>query len=133
MHLTTPLTELEFPFQVDLILDAIIGYSLKGEPEGNAAILIKSANKAQAPIVSLDIPSGMDASSGETYGDLTIKATATMTLGFPKTGFQNLETKYYTGSLFLSDISVPVKLCEDLELGSIRKGIFRRGSIIKIR
>jgi len=44
----------------DLIIDAIIGYSLSGAPRGAAADLIRWANEQDAPILSLDVPSGVD-------------------------------------------------------------------------
>jgi len=133
LHITTPLTELEFPFEVDLILDAIIGYSLSDEPKGNAAILIKIANKAHVPILSLDIPSGMDATTGTTYGELTIKATATMTLGLPKTGLYRENARDYVGDLYLADIGIPVELFKELDMEIPDRGIFHKGSILKLR
>ncbi len=64
------------PLPVDLILDAIIGYSLSGAPRGAAAELIRWANNQNAPILALDTPSGLDTTTGVAY-DPTIRATAT--------------------------------------------------------
>jgi len=69
-------TELQ---EVDLILDSIIGYSLQGPPIGLAAELIRKANNTGSPILSLDVPSGIDSSSGEAF-DPHIQASATLTL-----------------------------------------------------
>ena len=51
----------------DVILDGLIGYSLKGAPRGNAATLIVWANAQNAPVLSLDAPSGVDTSTGQVF------------------------------------------------------------------
>jgi len=93
----------------DLILDAIIGYSLQGAPKGASAQLIEMANASSAsgtPILSLDVPSGMDSSTGKVKTPFII-AAATMTLALPKTGLMTDHAKPFVGELFLADISVP--------------------------
>lgn len=87
---------------VDIILDALIGYDLQGAPRGNVLRLIQWANGAAAPILTLDIPSGVNATSGETPGDY-IKASCTLTLALPKTGL----LPEHTGNLILADIGIP--------------------------
>ena len=44
----------------DLVVDALIGYSLRGAPSGVSASLIRRANSQTAPVLSLDVPSGVD-------------------------------------------------------------------------
>ena len=88
---------------IDLIIDALIGYSLRSAPRGNALELIYWANNTSAPILSLDTPSGVDSTTGETPGEY-IHARWTMTLALPKTGL--LPDK--TGELFLADIGIPL-------------------------
>jgi NAD(P)H-hydrate epimerase len=73
----------DFTSAGDLIIDAIIGYSLTGAPTGVAAQLITWTNQQDIPILSLDVPSGIDATAGAIY-DLAVRATATMTLALPK-------------------------------------------------
>ena len=97
----------------DLIIDAIIGYGLSGNPRDAAAGLIQLANSHPAPILSLDTPSGLDAGSGRVY-DPCIRAAATMTLALPKAGL--FTAPEVTGDLFLADISVPPALYEDLDI-----------------
>ena len=75
----------------DLVLDALIGYGLRGNPTGATADLIRLANSHQAPILALDAPSGLDTTSGHAY-DPCIRAAATMTLALPKTGLQGTAT-----------------------------------------
>lgn len=90
------------PERVDLILDALIGYGLESAPRGPVAGLIRWANRTGAPILSLDVPSGLDATTGDTPGEC-ISARWTLTLALPKTGL--LPEK--TGELFLADIGIP--------------------------
>lgn len=87
----------------DLIIDAIIGYSLYSAPHGVPYEMIKWANSEKVPVLSLDIPSGVDSTSGETPGEF-IKATRTMTLALPKTGL----FPKTSGELFLADIGIPI-------------------------
>ena len=90
----------------DLIIDAIIGYGLQGNPRGGAAQWIEWANDQDCPVLALDAPSGLDTSTG-TPGTPTIKATSTLTLALPKTGLLKPEAENYVGKLYLADISVP--------------------------
>ena len=115
--------------EADLILDAIIGYSLSGQPRGQAANLIQMANKHDAAIISLDVPSGIDTTNGNVYNPHII-ANATMTLALPKIGLLKETAKESVGELFLADISVPPGLYKylDLNVGSI----FSKGEIISI-
>eukprot|EP00466_Bigelowiella_natans_P001055 jgi/Bigna1/136138/aug1.32_g10846 len=74
----------------DLILDAIIGYSLKGKPRGLAQALIQWANDTRSSagwckILSLDVPSGLDCTEGTAPGDV-VRADNTVTLALPKIG-----------------------------------------------
>jgi NAD(P)H-hydrate epimerase len=86
----------------DLILDALIGYGMKSAPLGCTSALIKWASQSNSPVLALDLPSGVNATTGEAPGDV-IKARWTMTLALPKTGLRP-ET---SGRLFLADIGIP--------------------------
>ena len=96
---------------VDLILDGLIGYGLRAAPRGVVAQLIQCANTTTAPILALDVPSGVDSSTGETPGDF-IKARWTMTLALPKTGL----LPSLTGQLYLADIGIPAGTYRRMEL-----------------
>lgn len=88
--------------KADIIVDAIIGYSLSNAPRGKSLQFIQWANNHKAQKISLDIPSGIDATTGESYGEY-VNADSTLTLALPKTGLT--ETK--CGQLFLGDIRIP--------------------------
>lgn len=109
--------------QADLILDAIIGYGLTGNPRGQAARWIRQANQAQKPILALDTPSGLDTTTGSA-GEPCIRATATLTLALPKVGLLSPAVRPVIGELYLADISVPPELYRrlGLDIGPIFEG-----------
>ncbi len=114
----------------DLIIDSLIGYNLKGDPKEPIASLVKSANSSNRPILSLDIPSGLDSSSGHAYNPC-IQATVTLTLALPKTGLMKVGAKKYVGELYLADISIPKQIYEKLD---IENGVlFKDDFIIPLR
>ncbi len=84
------------------VVDALIGYGLQSAPSGVFADLIAWANTTGAPILSLDVPSGMDSTTGETPGEV-IQAVWTMTLALPKTGLVSRKA----GQVVLADIGIP--------------------------
>ncbi len=99
--------DLSMKLRSDLILDALIGYGLQSAPSGTAASLIEWAANAGAPIISLDVPSGLDATSGSVPGSV-VRPSATLTLALPKTGLRS----NLVGDLFLVDIGIPPAVCQ---------------------
>jgi len=95
--------------QADLIVDALIGYGLSGNPRGAVAEWIERANASGRPIVALDTPSGLNATTGQP-GSPCIRATATLTLALPKTGLLTPQARPFVGELYLADIGVPPEL-----------------------
>ncbi len=89
----------------------MIGYSLKGAPRGTALQFIQWANSRTAPILSLDVPSGVDSTTGQSEGEY-MHAKWTMTFSFAKTGL--LPEK--TGALFLADIGIPPAVYSKMRL-----------------
>ncbi len=96
---------------VSLILDAIIGYSLRSAPFGRPQEMIRWANKQDALKLSLDVPSGVDSTSGDTPGNF-VQADYTMTLALPKTGL----LPKLSGQLFLADIGIPAETYSRLDI-----------------
>lgn len=115
----------------DLILDGLIGYSLKGAPVGLIGGLIRLANGCEAPILSLDAPSGVDTTSGAVY-DPAIKAIATMTLALPKEGLRANGVAEHVGELYLADISVPPDLYGKSPLNKDVAPLFAKDDIVRI-
>jgi len=101
-------------FGPGLIIDAIVGYGLKSAPHGAALEMINWANGSGAPVLSLDAPSGVDSTTGESPGEY-IKAKCTITLALPKTGlFPDT-----AGDLFLADIGIPERAYKKLGLSYV--------------
>ena len=92
------------PAEADLVIDALLGYGLRGNPAGRAAELIERTNRQPAPVLALDTPSGLDVTTG-LAGSPCVNATATLTLALPKAGL--LVAPELVGRLYLADISVP--------------------------
>ena len=115
--------------RADLIVDALIGYGLTGDPRGPVAEWMERANAANRSILSLDTPSGLDTTTG-IPGYPCIRASATLTLALPKTGLLALSARSFVGDLYLADIGVPPELYRrlGLDLGSL----FADDTIIRI-
>lgn len=92
----------------DLVIDAMVGYSLRGDPRGVVADHIAWTATQPAPVLSLDVPSGFDATSGQ-LRTVHVTATATLTLAAPKTG---LDACGAAGEIYVGDISVPPHVYE---------------------
>jgi NAD(P)H-hydrate epimerase len=113
----------------DLVIDALIGYSLRGAPAGTVAALIRYANASGRPMLALDLPSGLDGDRGEA-SDPTIRATETLTLALPKCVLLAPAARPWVGRLHLADISVPEKVYR--RLGLAVGPIFAESDIIPI-
>ncbi len=96
----------------DLIVDALLGIGLSRDVEGEKRVLIEMINEATAPVLSLDIPSGLDGRKAVPRG-CAVRADATLCFGFPKTGNVSSPGHIYNGKLFCSSISFPPELRED--------------------
>lgn len=115
----------------ELVVDGLLGYSLRGSPRGDVADLIRWANERSIPILSLDVPSGIDADSGRVE-DPSITATATMTLALPKEGLRAEPARGRLGELYLADISVPPELYSAPSLGLEVGPLFALEEVIRL-
>jgi len=96
----------------DAIIDGILGTGFFGELRPSALRLIRLVNSLSKPIISIDIPSGVEADTG-VVGDAAIKADCTVTLGLPKVGHFICPGANYVGELAVDDIGIPQKLLND--------------------
>ena len=117
--------------QGDLVVDALIGYSLHGAPTGAAATLIHASNRHGGPVLALDVPSGVDATTGAVH-DPAIFATATLTLALPKQGLCSQAAREHVGELYLGDIGVPQDLFTDEPLELEVGAIFAEDDIVRV-
>ncbi len=97
-----------------VIVDAIFGTGLSRPVTGREKSLIQEMNRLDArwfPIVSVDIPSGLDANTGAPLG-VAARATVTVTMGLPKAGFRNPAAREFLGELVVADIGFPPVLLQ---------------------
>ena len=91
--------------QADVIVDALFGTGFHGEPRAEAAATIQRINAAPAPVVSVDVPSGVDASTGEIAGE-AVRATITVTFHGLKVGLAVAPGRFHTGEAVVADIGL---------------------------
>jgi ADP-dependent NAD(P)H-hydrate dehydratase / NAD(P)H-hydrate epimerase len=94
-----------------VIIDGLFGTGFKGQVREPYASLIEAANRSGLPILAIDIPSGLDGSSGQIEGSV-IHATETIFLGLPKTGFFLENGWNVVGNLRGVDFGLPADLIE---------------------
>ncbi len=114
----------------EVVIDALFGYSLSGPPREPAASLIRLINESNTPVVSNDVPTGIDTTSG-TVHEPAIRATATVTIALPKTGLLSSDAKLLIGDLYLSDIAVPPELYRAMPNVSVPT-IFASSHVVKM-
>ena len=95
--------------QADVIVDAIFGTGMAREVRAPYKTAIEEINHSRTPVVSVDLPSGMHADTGEPMG-ACIRARRTVTLGLPKRAFTRKASHAYTGTVVVADISLPAQL-----------------------
>jgi hydroxyethylthiazole kinase-like uncharacterized protein yjeF len=89
----------------DLVLDALFGTGFHGEPRPEAAARIERMNASRVPIVSVDVPSGVDASTGEIAGE-AVRAVHTVTFHGRKVGLVVAPGRFRTGTVTIADIGL---------------------------
>ncbi|MFC1645742.1 NAD(P)H-hydrate epimerase [Candidatus Omnitrophota bacterium] len=92
-----------------LIIDAVFGIGIKGELSNFYRRLFEKINSLGVPVLSVDIPSGLDADKGVPL-PIAIKARKTVTMGLIKRGFLSSFAKKYLGKIIIADISLPSRL-----------------------
>jgi len=113
----------------DAVVDAILGYRGSGPPHDGVLWLVERVAHASAPVISLDLPSGVDADSGEAAG-AAVTATATLTLALPKPGLFRAQGLERAGCVYLGDLGIPTVLYRRLGL---EPGLpFAAGPIVRL-
>ncbi len=95
------------------IVDALLGTGTKGAPREPYASLIREANACGLPIVAVDLPSGLDADTGEVY-EPCIRAETTVALALLKRGLTQYPGADYAGRVAVRPIGIPGRLAEQL-------------------
>ncbi len=89
----------------DVIVDALFGTGFSGSPRPDAAALIDRINRAAAPVVAVDVPSGVNASTGEVEGP-AVQATLTVTFHARKIGVVVAPGRFRAGQVVVADIGL---------------------------
>jgi ADP-dependent NAD(P)H-hydrate dehydratase / NAD(P)H-hydrate epimerase len=112
------------------IVDAILGTGFSGVPREPAAGAIEAINRAGATVIACDVPSGVDASSGEARG-AAVGAVATATFNAAKPGLWISPGKDHAGKVTVIDIGIPPGGPAEPQIGLISDrasdGVPRRG------
>ncbi len=95
----------------DWVVDGLLGTGLTRPVAGQLRDVIESMNRSGRPILALDLPSGLDADSGEPQG-ATIRARATATFVAPKLGFTSPVAREYLGEVEVVELGLPRRLLE---------------------
>jgi hydroxyethylthiazole kinase-like uncharacterized protein yjeF len=112
----------------DVIVDALFGTGFRGEPRPEAAALIDAMNAAGTPIVAVDIPSGVDASSGEVAG-AAVRADLTVTFHGRKLGLAVAPGRFRAGDVAVADIGLePAETEHRLVTRELLRLVPRRGA-----
>ncbi|MGI9421879.1 MAG: NAD(P)H-hydrate epimerase, partial [Hyphomicrobiaceae bacterium] len=103
----------------DLLIDALFGAGLTRPLDGPAATVVARLNAAHAPILSVDVPSGLDGSTGQAHGPV-VSARATISFFRPKPGHLLLPGRALCGDLHIADIGIPDHVLEQLDITTFR-------------
>jgi ADP-dependent NAD(P)H-hydrate dehydratase / NAD(P)H-hydrate epimerase len=89
----------------DVLIDALFGTGFKGEPRPEAAAQIEAMNAAGVPVVAVDLPSGVNADTGEIAG-VAVSADVTVTMHGRKVGLEVAPGRFHAGDVVVADIGL---------------------------
>ncbi|MBM3307579.1 MAG: NAD(P)H-hydrate dehydratase [Candidatus Eisenbacteria bacterium] len=95
----------------DLVVDAVFGTGFSGAPLGLSGTVIGQMNACGRPVLAVDVPSGLNATTGEAAGEC-VRASWTCTMGLPKRGFYLSPGRELVGEVHVVDIGIPAKAVE---------------------
>jgi len=89
----------------DVVVDALLGIGLHDAPREDAARMIELINACGRPVIAIDVPSGVDASTGEVPG-AAVRATVTVTFGAAKVGLAIAPGRFHAGRVHIAPIGL---------------------------
>jgi hydroxyethylthiazole kinase-like uncharacterized protein yjeF len=107
-HLQSEMTD------VDVWIDAILGTGLKSDVRGYFKTVIELINGLNKPVFAVDVPSGLNSDTGQVCG-ACIRASATATFAFAKTGHFTHPGPQYSGALNIIDIGIPNLIADEIK------------------
>ena len=113
----------------DLLIDAVLGTGLHSAPRSLAAAAIRFMRRWGAPVLSIDVPSGLDATTGDAF-DPCVTAATTCTLGAVKAGLWSAGAAPFTGKLVVADIGIPAAAWE--ACGLVRPALVAGGELLTV-
>jgi NAD(P)H-hydrate epimerase len=105
-----------------VVVDAVLGTGFEGEPREPALGAIEAMNACEAPVVAADVPSGVNASTGEVVG-AAVRVAATATFHSAKPGLWIEPGKTHAGEVHVVDIGIPRGAPGGAEVGLIREAV----------
>lgn len=97
------------------LVDALLGTGLTGTVRSPMKEIIQVVKRSGKPVLAVDLPSGMDADTGEPLGECIV-ANHTVTFVAPKAGFQNMDAALYTGRVHVGSIGIPRRLLDQIHV-----------------
>jgi len=115
----------------EIVLDAIFGTGLSRPPTGHFAEWIEAVNNAELRVVSVDVPSGLDADTGLAYAPC-VHAQATVTFSLPKAGLMAGDGPRLSGDVWCADLGVPLEAFAAIGV-HVPADLFSTGDIKPVR
>ncbi len=109
----------------DVLIDALFGTGFLGEPRAEAARTIEAVNAAGVPVLAVDLPSGVDADTGEIEG-AAVRADVTVTMHGRKVGLEVAPGRFHTGEVVVADIGLEHRDTEHRSVGRDVLGLVPR-------
>ena len=97
-----------------VVVDALLGTGLSSDVTGPYRAAIEAINGAERPVVAVDLPSGLNADTGEPMG-VAVRATVTVTFGHPKVGLYVGQGIDCAGAVRVGDIGIPREYSDDVK------------------
>lgn len=97
-----------------LVVDGIFGTGLTQAPREPFAEFVAGIDQSRAPVLAIDIPSGLDCDTGRVLGSACVRAVRTITFVAEKIGFDQPEARKYLGEVIVGDIGCPAELVMEI-------------------
>ena len=125
----------------DVVVDGLLGIGLQGAPREDAARMIDLINASGRPVVSIDVPSGVNASTGEISG-AAVRATVTVTFGAAKVGLAVAPGRLHAGAVTVAPLGlrprehehalVPASVLLDVPAKQVDSTKYSAGSVLVV-